>query len=55
MGRSDLVDVRVGDAGFHVLTDPALGLKIGDHAALKLNTSKVQFFDPETEQSLLWA
>jgi len=55
MGRSDLVDVRIGDAGFHVLVDPALGLKIGDHAALKLNSNKVQFFDPETEQSLLWA
>jgi len=54
MGRNDLVDVRVGDAVFHVLTDPELGLRIGDPAALKLNTSKVQFFDPETEQSLLW-
>jgi len=54
MGRDDLVDVRIGDVGFHVLVDPALGLRIGDPAWLNLNTSKVQFFDPATEQSLLW-
>jgi ABC-type sugar transport system ATPase subunit len=54
LGRDDLVDVQVGDAHIHVLADPALELKIGDPVNLKFNTDKVQFFDPGTEQSLLW-
>ncbi|MGH2541334.1 MAG: ABC transporter ATP-binding protein, partial [Ardenticatenaceae bacterium] len=54
LGRDNLVDVKVGDAHFHVLTDPSLGLQIGDSVKLKLNTRKAQFFDPESEQSLLW-
>ncbi len=56
LGRDDLVDVRIGEeARVHVLTDPALGLRIGDNVKLRFNTDEVQFFDPETEQSLLWA
>ena len=54
LGRDDLVDVRVGGAAVHVLADPALGLRMGKEVALDFNTNKVQFFDPETEQSLLW-
>jgi inositol-phosphate transport system ATP-binding protein len=54
MGRDDLVDARIGEAGFHVLVDPSLGLRIGDPVRLKLNANKVQFFDPQTEKSLLW-
>ncbi|MFQ5596097.1 MAG: ABC transporter ATP-binding protein, partial [Anaerolineae bacterium] len=54
LGRDDLVDVRVGGAEVHVLADPALGLRMGTEVALDFNTNKVQFFDPETEQSLLW-
>ncbi|RME45823.1 MAG: ABC transporter ATP-binding protein [Chloroflexi bacterium] len=54
LGRDDLVDVRIDDAHFHVLADPTLGLKMGDKVRLNFNTHKVQFFDPETEQSLLW-
>jgi inositol-phosphate transport system ATP-binding protein len=53
LGRDDLIDVRVGEAGIRVLADPALGLKIGDTVQLNF-THKVQFFDPETERSLLW-
>jgi ABC-type sugar transport system ATPase subunit len=55
MGRDDLIDVRIGEAGIHVLADPALGLRMGQNVALDFNTQKVQFFDPATEQSLLWA
>jgi ABC-type sugar transport system ATPase subunit len=55
LGRDDLVDVQVGDTHIHVLADPALGLKIGDNVKLNFNTAKVQFFDPNTQQSLLWA
>jgi inositol-phosphate transport system ATP-binding protein len=54
LGRDDLIDVRVGEASIRVLADPALGLKIGDTVRLNFNGHKVQFFDPETEQSLLW-
>jgi ABC-type sugar transport system ATPase subunit len=55
LGRDDLVDVRIGEVSVHVLANPELRLRIGDPVRLQLNTRKVQFFDPETEQSLLWA
>jgi ABC-type sugar transport system ATPase subunit len=54
LGRDDLVDVQIGDAHVHSLVDPALELKIGDKVKLNINTNKMQFFDPETEKSLLW-
>jgi len=54
LGRDDLIDVRIGEAGVHVLADPTLGLKMGQNVTLNFNTHKVQLFDPETEQSLLW-
>ncbi len=54
LGRDDLLDVRIGEIGIHVLADPALDLKIGDTVWLNFNTRKVQFFDPTTEMSLLW-
>lgn len=56
LGRDDLIDVRIDEeAHVHVLADPALGLRIGDNVKLRFNADKVQFFDPATEQSLLWA
>jgi ABC-type sugar transport system ATPase subunit len=55
LGRDDLVDVQIGDAHIRVLVDPAMHLKIGDQVTVKFNTDKLQFFDPVTEQSLLWA
>jgi len=54
LGRDDLIDVRIGEAGVHVLADPTLSLRMGQNVALKFNTQKVQFFDPATEKSLLW-
>jgi inositol-phosphate transport system ATP-binding protein len=55
LGRDDLVDVHIGDVSVHVLTDPLLNLRIGDPVRLKLDSEKVQFFDSQTEKSLLWA
>ena len=54
LGRDDLIDARIGDASIHVLADPTLGLKMGQNVRLGFNTHKVQFFDPVTEESLLW-
>jgi ABC-type sugar transport system ATPase subunit len=54
MGRDDLVDVHVSGKSIRVLVDPALKLRIGDSVSLACNGDKVQFFDPETEKSLLW-
>ncbi len=54
LGRDDLIDVRIGDAHLHVLADPTLSLRLGDLVTLRFNTKKVQFFDLNTEQSLLW-
>ena len=54
LGRDDLLDVRIGGTSIHVLADPTLGLKMGEIIHLEFNTHKVQFFDPVSEQSLLW-
>ncbi len=54
LGRDDLIDVRIGEISIHVLADPALGLRMGQTVRLNFNTHKVQFFDPQTENSLLW-
>lgn len=54
LGRDDLIDFQVGDTYIHVLADPTLRPKIGDKVKLNFNTNKAQFFDPETELSLLW-
>ncbi len=54
LGRDDLIDVLIGKAHVHILANPKLRLKIGDTMKVKFDTEKVQFFDPETEQSLLW-
>ncbi len=54
LGRDDLINVTVGQTHLHFLVDPALKLNIGDRIQLKVDTSRVQFFDPVTERSLLW-
>jgi ABC-type sugar transport system ATPase subunit len=54
LGRDDLIDVRFGEASVHVLADPTLDLSMGQSVTIGFNTHKVQFFDPATEQSLLW-
>jgi len=55
LGRDDLVNIRIGGISIHVLADPAMGLAMGQNVKLDFNASEVQFFDPVTERSLLWA
>ena len=55
LGRDDLIEVIAGDTHLYILADPKLGVRIGDTVNMQFNTEKVQFFDPETEKSLLWA
>jgi ABC-type sugar transport system ATPase subunit len=54
LGRDDLIEVIAGDTHLYILADPKLGVRIGDTVNMQLKTEKVQFFDPETEKSLLW-
>jgi ABC-type sugar transport system ATPase subunit len=54
LGRDDLVAVRLGDIELHSLTDPALNLAMDEKVWVKINPERVQFFDPQTELSLLW-
>jgi ABC-type sugar transport system ATPase subunit len=59
LGRDDLIEVKAGDvqAGelhLYLLAEPGLGVRIDDTVYMHLDTKKVQFFDPETEKSLLW-
>ncbi len=55
LGRDDLLDIRIGEAGVHVLADPTLRLKMGESISIRFDTNKIQFFDPETQRSLLWS
>ena len=55
LGREDLVGASIKDAEMRVLVDKARGVRVGDTINLVFDTSKVQIFDRETEQSLLWA
>ena len=54
LGRDDLLDVRIGGASIRVLADPRLGLKMDQNVSLKFGMHTSQFFDPQTEKSLLW-
>ncbi|NOZ73570.1 MAG: ABC transporter ATP-binding protein [Chloroflexi bacterium] len=54
LGRDDLLDIRIGKTEIRMLVDPSLGLRMGDKVSLQFNTAASQFFDPVTEQSLLW-
>ena len=55
LGREDLVGVSIDDVEMRLLVDKARGVRVGDTVNLVFDTSKVQFFDPKTEKSLLWA
>lgn len=54
LGRDDLAEVRIGDASVHLLANPQQRLTIGQSVRLRFDEEKMQFFDPKTEQSLLW-
>ena len=55
LGREDLVGVSINGVDMRVLVDKTKGVRMGDTVTLVFNTARTQFFDPETEQSLLWA
>ncbi|OUC06520.1 hypothetical protein RY27_20530 [Litorilinea aerophila] len=54
LGRDDLVTVRFDGAELHVLVDPSMDLQMGESVYVVLDGERVQFFDPQTEKSLLW-
>ena len=55
LGREDLLSVTIGDVQMRILVDKTKGARVDDTVDIVFDTSKVQFFDPESEQSLLWA
>ncbi|NDJ61273.1 MAG: ABC transporter ATP-binding protein [Chloroflexi bacterium] len=54
LGRENMIDVRIGDVGFNVLSESDARLNIGDTVRLKLNANHLQFFDQASGHSLLW-
>jgi ABC-type sugar transport system ATPase subunit len=54
LGREDLLGVTIDDVELRVLVDKTKRARVGDRFDLVFDMSKVQFFDPESEQSLLW-
>ncbi len=54
LGREDLVDIDVGSGTLRALADRSLGIRPRDRVSFEINSAEVQFFDPETERSLLW-
>lgn len=55
LGREEFVEATIGDIRVSVLVDKARRARPGDSVDLLFNMSNIQFFDRETEQSLLWA
>ncbi|HLV36591.1 MAG TPA: ABC transporter ATP-binding protein [Spirillospora sp.] len=54
LGRDDMLDVRIGSDQYLVLADPQKRIRPGDRVKLHFDMGNVQFFDLQTEQSLLW-
>ncbi len=54
LGRDDMLDLSVGNTRLYALADTGQRIKTGDHVGLHFDTNHVQFFDPQTEASLLW-
>ncbi len=54
LGREDMLDVRVGEQSFLVLVETEKRIRAGDTVGLDFNMNKVQFFAPDSGQSLLW-
>ena len=54
LGREDLIDVRVGAHSFLLLESTEAQRRAGEAVRLAFDMDKAQFFDPQTEQSLLW-
>jgi ABC-type sugar transport system ATPase subunit len=54
LGREDMLDVQIGDEHLLMLADPQEGHRAGDRIRLQLDADQLQFFDANTERSLLW-
>ncbi len=54
LGRDDMLDILVGDTHLYALSEPEKRLRPGDQVHLRFDPASVQFFHPQTEQSLLW-
>jgi ABC-type sugar transport system ATPase subunit len=54
LGRDNMLDIRVGQTHVYALCEPEKRLRPGDSVRLRFDTSSLQFFHPQTEQSLLW-
>ena len=54
LGREDLIDVRVGQHSFILLANTESQHRAGERVSLQFDMNQVQFFDPQTERSLLW-
>lgn len=54
LGRDDLLQCRIGDNDISVLADPKMKHRSGDQIGIEMDNKTFQFFDPETEKSLLW-
>lgn len=54
MGQNDLVALHVGEHTVFFLADPKQRIQLDELVHLAFDTTNVQFFDPTTEQSLLW-
>ncbi len=54
LGRDDMIDVLVGKNHFYALSEPEKRIRSGDQVRLRFDSASVQFFDPQTERSLLW-
>jgi ABC-type sugar transport system ATPase subunit len=55
LGREDLLGVTAKSDEMRVLVDKTKGAAVGDTAEFVFDMANVQFFDPESEQSLLWS
>ncbi|MCH8985471.1 MAG: hypothetical protein IIB04_02510, partial [Acidobacteria bacterium] len=55
LGREDLVVVDIDGEEVRLLVDKSEQATLGHNMGLVFNGDKVQFFDPETEMSLLWS
>ncbi|MBZ0298577.1 MAG: ABC transporter ATP-binding protein [Anaerolineae bacterium] len=54
LGRDAMLDVRFGSDQFLVLADPQKHIRAGDQVKLHFDMDSVQFFDLQSERSLLW-
>jgi inositol-phosphate transport system ATP-binding protein len=55
MGRENVIDVRIGEHSFIVLANTDTNPKPGEYVKLAFNVENVQFFESQTEKSLLWS